>query len=74
MKVVTGSGDPTRLAVVYCVVCLCGFFFFFFGLFGDVFFFVCVFFISLMMCSFLFAFSFFVCVGPFGPPYMCNRL
>ena len=28
MKVVTGSGDPTRLAVVYCVVCLCGFFFF----------------------------------------------
>ena len=30
----------------------------FFFLFGDVFFFVCVFFISLMMCSFLFAFSF----------------
>ena len=30
MKVVTGSGDPTRLAVVYCVVCLCRFFFFFF--------------------------------------------
>ena len=24
----TGSGDPTRLAVVYCVVCLCRFFFF----------------------------------------------
>ena len=28
MKVVAGSGDPTRLAVVYCVVCLCRFFFF----------------------------------------------
>ena len=32
MKVVAGSGDPTRLAVVYCVVCLCRFFFFFFSL------------------------------------------
>ena len=29
MKVVAGSGDPTRLAVVYCVVCLCRCFFFF---------------------------------------------
>ena len=28
MKVVAGSGDPTRLAVVYCVVWLCRFFFF----------------------------------------------
>ena len=25
-------------------------------------------FFCLAMCSFLFAFSFFVCVGPFGPP------
>ena len=72
------------LFVLHFFVCIVLFCLHFLFLFGDVFCFVCLFCFCLAMCSFLFtilffwddelfllAFSFFVCVGPFWPPYTC---